>query len=738
MKKFVLLSFVLALLLIMIIAYSSNVLAWSNGGYSDDPSNPDYGTHDWIAEHALDWLPENEKLYIEDNLATYLYGTELPDNGIALDGIGDTANHHIYYWSNESLQDDPSAVRAEEEYNNTLHFLESGDLANASKTAGIMSHYIVDVAVFGHVMGAATDWGAEVHHSDYETYVNQRTLSYDAEFNAYLSFDGELDIVSAYDTAKELAYNTTFDADGDLTCVWMDQNYNWSNSVFKDRCGESLNLAVNCLTDVLHTLYLEIAPVHNIDSGKNFSTIQEAINDNETLEGHTIFVEAGTYYENVIINKSISLIGENKSNTIISGLDLGHGPSWGLVSITASSAVVTGFTIRDFITSTQIGIFMRNSYHCNISGNIIVNHSYGIDIRQSEDNFIGNNTVSKCSTYGIVISESSKNNTLRNNNLTGNNWNLGVFSYFFHDIDTSNIVDGKPVYYWVNQKDKEVSNDAGYIALVNSTNIVVNNLTIAHNQGVLLAHTTNSTIEYVNVSTSLRGFYLINSHNNTICRCDTTQTAEGIRLEVSNNNQISENTISHYYDVGIMFEDSERNSITNNEVSVDWVDSNSFGIFGGNNIIYNNNILNHSKRFFSDGSPNTWDNGYPSGGNYWSDYNGTDLYSGPCQNETGSDGIGDTPYFIDANNQDNYPLMSPWGSVEEKEEGSPFWMQWWLWAIVAVVIVALAGTVYFLKKKKPSTPTTPTLPTEGTLQNIPPAHSCNSHLQTKILKTPIH
>ena len=173
-KKIVLLSLVSFFMLMITVTYASNVLAWSNGGYSDNPSIPDYGTHDWIAEHALDWLPENEKVYLEDNLAAYLYGTELPDNGMAFDGIGDTANHHIYYWSNGSLQDDVSAVRAEEEYSSTVHLLESGDLANASKAAGIMSHYIVDVAVFGHVMGAATDWGAEVHHSDYETYVNQR------------------------------------------------------------------------------------------------------------------------------------------------------------------------------------------------------------------------------------------------------------------------------------------------------------------------------------------------------------------------------------------------------------------------------------------------------------------------------------------------------------------------------------------------------------------------------------
>jgi hypothetical protein len=54
---------------------------------------------------------------------------------------------------------------------------------------------------------------------------------------------------------------------------------------------------------------------------------------------------------------------------------------------------------------------------------------------------------------------------------------------------------------------------------------------------------------------------------------------------------------------------------------------------------------------------NVWDDGYPSGGNYWSDYAGVDEKSGPGQNLTGSDGIGDTHYIIDGNNRDRYPLM---------------------------------------------------------------------------------
>jgi hypothetical protein len=113
------------------------------------------------------------------------------------------------------------------------------------------------MAVFGHVMGSGTDWGPETHHSDYETYVNERTNSYNDEFNTFLVFDGVLSRISAYNATLTLAYDTTFDADEDLTCVWMDQNYNWNNAIFRNRFGESLNLAVNLIADVLHTFYVE-------------------------------------------------------------------------------------------------------------------------------------------------------------------------------------------------------------------------------------------------------------------------------------------------------------------------------------------------------------------------------------------------------------------------------------------------------------------------------------------------
>jgi hypothetical protein len=71
-------------------------------------------------------------------------------------------------------------------------------------------------------------------------------------------FDGNLRAIAAYDAAVTLANDTVFDADGALTCVWMDQHYNWSDATFRNRSGESLNLAVNQVADVLHTFFSQV------------------------------------------------------------------------------------------------------------------------------------------------------------------------------------------------------------------------------------------------------------------------------------------------------------------------------------------------------------------------------------------------------------------------------------------------------------------------------------------------
>jgi hypothetical protein len=103
------------------------------------------------------------------------------------------------------------------------------------------------------------------------------------------------------------------------------------------------------------------------------------------------------------------------------------------------------------------------------------------------------------------------------------------------------------------------------------------------------------------------------------------------------------------------------NNISANHISNNYYGMNCFS--SQENWIFHNNFVANTNQTSSDGLPNAWDNGYPSGGNYWSDYIGTDVYSGPNQNQPGSDGIGDTPYNVSENNQDRYPLMQNWTNI---------------------------------------------------------------------------
>jgi len=79
------------------------------------------------------------------------------------------------------------------------------------------------------------------------------------------------------------------------------------------------------------------------------------------------------------------------------------------------------------------------------------------------------------------------------------------------------------------------------------------------------------------------------------------------------------------------------------------------------NYVWSNNFINNSRSLYNYGSITILNSDYPIGGNYWSEYNGTDMYSGPYQNESGSDGIADTPYIPDSMGHvvDHYPLMHP-------------------------------------------------------------------------------
>ena len=405
---------------------SLQTTAWSNGGYSSDPSNPDYGTHDWIAQHALDWLPANETQYILDNFATYLYGTELPDNSGASDGIGDTTKHHVYYYLDGVLQDGASAVRAMTEFNNTKVFLENLNYSMAAKNAGIMSHYIADIAVFGHVMGSGTEWGAENHHSDYEDYVTNRMTNYTSSmFDPYLVFDGTLTLVTAYDAALWVAYNTTFGDNVSIkNCTWMDANYDWSDPIFKNSCGASLNRAVNILADVLHTLAVLSGYSGSIESIEPHAPI--------SINGNADFAAQAT-------SEKWTGNGSAENPYIIENYDIDasilpyeawQGHRGGIhIEYTDVYFVIKNCVVYDGRTNETSGIYFYNVRNGSIDAVISYNNYVGIFLAASSWAFSNNNQITNCTVhhnfYGMGLDWSS-GCRIASSNAYENDYGIGI------------------------------------------------------------------------------------------------------------------------------------------------------------------------------------------------------------------------------------------------------------------------------------------------------------------------
>ena len=175
-------------------------------------------------------------------------------------------------------------------------------------------------------------------------------------------------------------------------------------------------------------------------------------------------------------------------------------------------------------------------------------------------------------------------------------------------------------------------------------------------RGISLYGRSNVTIKNMEIKSFGCSIYLRDSSNTSISGNKITNNWCSIYLDSSSYNNIVGNNLTNNDD-NIFLQSSQYNSISGNNITNNVYDGIDLWE-SSNNSIYHNNLINNTSQVITD-SVNTWDKGYPSGGNYWSDYNGVDLYCGSYQNETGSDGIGDTPYVIDANNTDHYPLMNP-------------------------------------------------------------------------------
>jgi parallel beta-helix repeat protein len=200
-------------------------------------------------------------------------------------------------------------------------------------------------------------------------------------------------------------------------------------------------------------------------------------------------------------------------------------------------------------------------------------------------------------------------------------------------------------------------------SLTGVSNVTIKNATITNSWwGVYLYDSSGNTISGNNIMTSssegvfpYSGVFLDDSSGNTISGNNIPEAPEGcgVRIWDSSNNTVSGNNITNTPCGVDLFDSSPGNTVSGNDIT-----NNNYGVdlySSSNNMFFHNNFINNDQQVSSDGSPNTWDNGYPSGGNYWSDY----LTKYPNAVENGSSAIWNTPYNVSSGNPDRYPLMAP-------------------------------------------------------------------------------
>jgi parallel beta-helix repeat protein len=384
----------------------------------------------------------------------------------------------------------------------------------------------------------------------------------------------------------------------------------------------------------------------------NYSYIQNAIDDANPDD--TIFVFNGTYstlefsFYGIYIDKSITIIGEDKNKTIIDG----GGDFVEIVHISNTNFVnISGFTIQNGIC----GIGIYDSSNNLIKGNIITAWQYGIGLTDTYNNTIIRNKITNLSLGGLAISGSS-NNIIKENTFTNcSHRSIRLYESSDNNIITDNIISTTD--YGINLEDSSdyntisgnifFENELNSISISNTSNNIIRD-NVFHFSGIDIhgstvnewnTHTIEnntangrpiryySNMENIKVPSDTAQLILANCRNFSVKNLNISHVTTGIRLGFSSYNTITENNVNDNIICGIHLS------------------------YSTDNIIWNNNFINNS--FFNGidekSAGNNWDNG--SVGNFWS--------SNWYKTDEDYDGIGDKPYYIPVNGIDNFPLMVP-------------------------------------------------------------------------------
>ena len=315
-----------------------------------------------------------------------------------------------------------------------------------------------------------------------------------------------------------------------------------------------------------------------------YQTIQEGID--QAIAGDWIFVNAGIYQENIVIDKSIRILGEEKTTTIIDG-----GKANDVVAILSDDVVFSGFTVCNSSHDLERGVWWKAGIrilgsNVTIIDTIIKDNLQGIFLRQAENLTLINN---QFIDDGLTI---YPYDTGYNTRPTVKRW------YYIHQID-NNTVNGKPLIYHVDEENIEISSLIGQLILVNCTSCNIKNITIEHTDfPIIFFNCHHCIIEHIKCGQNEGICSFLYSNDDIIKNSQFNQNMHGFLLDYySSGNSFYQNTFSNNLFCGLICE-----------------------FHSDYNVIFENNFIDNQgfDAFVIKAFSNTWKN------NYWSDWVGLD------------------------------------------------------------------------------------------------------------------
>jgi parallel beta-helix repeat protein len=473
-------------------------------------------------------------------------------------------------------------------------------------------------------------------------------------------------------------------------------NYTWAEAELQPWCNGSgtwddpytLNLTINSTGSL---------PCLQIKNSNKFFLIENCTFIKGTYAIDLYQISNGTIDRNTFMNNTDGIYLKSCNNITIQNISLtfNYSSSNGIYTQTCNNLIIKNCTI----INARYCINLDYTNYTLVSDNIIIGANLpswttpcswrGINVRDSKHSNITNNRI--INVFEGISCSDSYNIIFTKNNMT----NTSLWVTQNNTVDTSNLANGKPIYYYENQTGLRPYNftNAGQVILFDCNNSIISNVEISYVFSAITdAYCFNSTISNCSVNEAWQNPIGIVGNNGTIVNCIVSNaqnfplTIQGNYNKLVNNTSFSNkydgfyvlgmnNTISYNRAIdnpryGLFSTSSSgsfyyRNEFIKNEIGI-YLDTFSnfneifenyfyqnsqFGIHitsSSNNVIYGNAFIQNGIHARDDGTNNQWDNGIT--GNYWDNYTGTD----PDKN-----GIGNTPYMINgsAGSQDGYPLM---------------------------------------------------------------------------------